>query len=220
MTKKVKVGYMVDEDIVSSFEVRSDKTGISGARFVQGCMKAYAEGKFKMLDGEPYFDGQGSVPRETSTVAVPSKPVALEPPKKVGRPKEVKEAFNPWALLLDRAKCLWDFKMYAEPFRGDERPHLNFETIGRISKEPFEKLLIDELYAVYEEFPTVRDWHVRRAEFLSCCAMKFFALNEESGIRYDEDSLLPEFCALEEQHTSMIEEGKQMRLAREAEGTL
>lgn len=79
--EKRKTGYMIDISVLQAFDEKIDTCGIIASKFVEGCMRAFVEGKFRFSDGEPVFPQEQDVSRETQPDLERKGP---------GRPKESK----------------------------------------------------------------------------------------------------------------------------------
>lgn len=130
MSKKEVIRLSIDNEVLQKFIQKADDVGITASRFVQGCMKAYNEGKFKMLDGEPFFEN--SVPREAQDV-----PRAVgRPPKIKEEPKEelisdpviaIKKLHSPEGLSPSKRKLI-SYRYPQRPIERDDTPALYFDT--------------------------------------------------------------------------------------------
>lgn len=194
---RVRTTFTLDEHILNPFNARIASIGMSGARFVEGCMKAYAEGKFKMLDGEPYFEGQAHVSRETPAEhRGPGRPPLNKEAKPKSKTHDDKGHLIPWHEQDHSERAIWDYKMYPEPhLASDSRPHLTFDTKGDITGEAFEYTLRHDYLREACKF-SEREWQGKLWEYVSCCALKFFTLNKMQNVRYDPDTLFAEVNAL------------------------
>lgn len=178
---KRKVGYTIDATTVDEFLAYATPKGVGSSLFVEGCMKAYVAGKFKMVDGQPEFLTSGTFHVEQSQSSVEHKRPG-RPPKE----KEPERSNNPWERAIQEAgDDIFKYKMYQEPHPAvDPRPRLTLDTMGKVLQIPFSEFLETEYWKVRENF-TIREWEGKYQDFATCCAMKFFAYNREEGVRFD-----------------------------------
>lgn len=116
----------------------------------------------------------------------------VEPKRPVGRPpikekEQVPTKSVEWYDQDHMNKPLAEYKMYPEPHAAaDPRACLQWDTMGQVTGKTFYDLANDQ-YMLVREKTTTRMWEVGGGlqEFLSCCAMKFFAQNRMENYRFE-----------------------------------
>lgn len=209
MHLKKKYGYQLESEIVSKFEEKAERVGINPSRFVQSCMKAYAEDAFTMLDGVPHFPQSVTrdAPLEPKKASRPH--TVKEPPKEEPRPTQVGSkkpdgSTYDWFELDHVKKDIMEYPVFREiPIGVDNRKRLEWTTPCKPFKVDF-KDLVEDYYMQGREAYTERTWNTGgMMEFLSRCAMKFFALTKQD-LRYDEDHLAPAMIQLNMEHDHLV----------------
>lgn len=184
----VTASFTLDETLYKTFQAQAKEDGVTVTQVLRAAALSYTFKELKvdrtrLVSNAPVQ--AAFVSRETSHISSPTAPV--------GRPRKAKPGYNEdgtrmaWYEGDHSSKAIWDFRMPQQPHPAvDPRPHLDMETRGKVTGTTYCDMLHEEFWKVRETF-TMREWEGKYREFASCCAMKFFTLNKEEHIRYEED---------------------------------
>lgn len=208
MIEKVKLGYLIETSVAEQFQVKAESVGITGARFVQGCMKAYVEGKFKMLDGEPFFETP-LTSRETCDVtrlvrkSSKAKEASIVEEPLITSPFEAKKrVLSPEGLDPAKRKLI-SYNYPLRPACYDDTPHLFLDTPDG-KGGTFKDVLIQEwLQFRIDADCSQEDWFDSTSKskgglecFAECCSIKFSEDND-LNFRYHKDDNWMDVVALD-----------------------
>lgn len=192
---KIRVGYEIDEEILTKFKERLTEDDLKGNQIISAALRSYSEGTIKLDRGRMVTTIIPTV-EVKRPVGAPKKekPIISEPPAHLGPTDWYHDDTGKLRDWFDIDHVNMPLDQYNMPTRiqhpsSDLRPHLKWDTYGVLIKKTFRELCND-FYMIEREKFSSRDWDGEQLKiFVSRVALKFFALNNIDGLRYDEDTL-------------------------------
>lgn len=136
---RIKVGLQVEEKVLAAFKEVACQKLVTPSNFVEGCMRAYSEGKFKFSDGAPSIEPQiitvGAEHRAPGRPPKEKEPVGITPTTKPPFKHDIK--LDWWehdfsnATYEDMPPRTWEEKEHAR----DTKDWIKFDTKGIDEKE-------------------------------------------------------------------------------------